>query len=493
MSTTAVTWSTWSTNSWEVLVDAANSSTLDYAKDATDVAAKFTTTTKSATMTEFGRKSGAGNTWASIFGIPTGSTVTAVQVSAWKKKLVANTKISSNSVKINMIADDATRVSTADLISASLGTTTDGSYVDQSAGSSTSVSSTYQAATTNVRLSLEYTVTTIGSGGGAAIDCRFDDVQITITYTAGYIDTYTAGAFSISGTNATLKYGRLFGVSSGTYSITGTDANPRRTKYILYPGAASIVGGVPFDTFLLDTNTLGENYWYRITGTAATLTYASGSTNYTLIVNPGAFSITGTNATLKYGRLLSPSSGTYSITGTNASLLYKRLLTVSNGSYTISGTASTLTHGALISASSGTFNITGTGASLLRGSLLSVSSGTFLISGTDVNLSYSGALNHYTLSVSAGSFLITGTDGAFARTYKIIPGAGAISVTGTSSLLKYGRTFSAGTGQYTITGFPIAFPWTHILAAQKGHISLEGTEVRLKYREIVGRQKFKFN
>ena len=185
MATAVVTWSAWdTTHTWENLADAGNSASVTYARDATDVAAKFTQATKSVTQTEFGRKSGAGDSWASIFGIPAGSTVTQVQVTAWTKKLVANTKLTSHTVTIGLIDDSGARVTAADSISAvSLGTTTDASYVAQSAGATVAVNAGSQASATAIRLSLEYTVVTGASGGAASVDQRFDGVEVTITYT----------------------------------------------------------------------------------------------------------------------------------------------------------------------------------------------------------------------------------------------------------------------------------------------------------------------
>lgn len=181
MATASFTWAAWdTTNAWQNLADAANNANLAYAKDTTDGAAKFTTSTKSATMTEYGRKSGNGDTWASIFGIASGATITAVQLTAWKRKLVTNTKITSNSLTVKLISDAAATLAT--LINAgATSTSTDANYTAQTAG--TNQTGLSISAADNVRLSLEYTVVTGGTGGSAAIDCRWDDFEVTITYT----------------------------------------------------------------------------------------------------------------------------------------------------------------------------------------------------------------------------------------------------------------------------------------------------------------------
>jgi len=188
MATASFTWTNWdSTNAWQNLADAGNSSLVAYARDATDVAAKFTETTKNTTATEYARKSGAGDTWASIFSIVSGATITAVQLTAWKKKTVANTKLTSHNVTIKLIDDDAATLATL-INNASLGTSVDGSYTAQTAGANQTGLSI--AANTNARLSIEYTCVAANTAGDSAIDCRFDDFEVTITYDAPVTKVY---------------------------------------------------------------------------------------------------------------------------------------------------------------------------------------------------------------------------------------------------------------------------------------------------------------
>jgi hypothetical protein len=177
------TWATWSGSTWEVLADAGNTANITYAKDATDTSAKFTCVSKSmAATTEYARKSGAGDSWATIFAVPANAVVKKVQVTAWKKKTVANTKLSALTFKIRLINDAGTAAVDADLISANLGTSTDGSYGAQSAGSEVNVVAGSQAASSAVRLSLEITITTGGTSSAASVDVRFDDVVLSVTY-----------------------------------------------------------------------------------------------------------------------------------------------------------------------------------------------------------------------------------------------------------------------------------------------------------------------
>lgn len=221
MATASFTWTNWdATNAWENLADAANSTSLTYARDATDVAAKFTIGTKGTTQTEFGRKSGAGDTWASIFGIGANDTVTQVQISAWTKKLVTATKLTSHSVTMGFIDDSAARITASDSITGvALGTTTDGSYVAQSAGSTVNVNAASQVGSTSVRFSLEYTVTTGTGGGSASVDQRFDGVTATITYMPF---TGSSGTATPAGVHSTEKVGTAQEQGRGWEQVSGT-------------------------------------------------------------------------------------------------------------------------------------------------------------------------------------------------------------------------------------------------------------------------------
>lgn len=179
----------------EGLADAGNNANLTFAFDGTDGnptgCVKFTTSTKSATMEEFGQKSTTTDTWQT-WGIPSGATVTNAQISAWQKKLVSNTKLSSNSVKLNVIDASAAIVTASDLISASLATTTDASWQAQSAGSTIGVNAGSQNSTSAVRLKIDYTCTTSGTAGTANVDARFDQIDLTITYTPAPVSTFDA-------------------------------------------------------------------------------------------------------------------------------------------------------------------------------------------------------------------------------------------------------------------------------------------------------------
>jgi hypothetical protein len=165
----------------EGLTDRGTTGNLTFAW-ATDAAVKFTTTKKNlSAVVEGGWGAATGVTWET-WGVPAGATVTAVQCTAWKKKVVTNTYLTSHSATIQVLSTTTTTHSAGNLISTGAwSTSTDASYQDGAAGSSRAVDATYQPSTTVVRLDIEYTVTTGSST--SAIDTRFDTIQLTITYT----------------------------------------------------------------------------------------------------------------------------------------------------------------------------------------------------------------------------------------------------------------------------------------------------------------------
>lgn len=66
-----------------------------------------------------------------------------------------------------------------------------------------------------------------------------------------------------------------------------------------------------------------------------------------LTADPGSYAVTGTNATLRHGWVVSIGSGSYAVTGTDATLTKttNKSLSVDPGSYAVSGTAATFRMG----------------------------------------------------------------------------------------------------------------------------------------------------
>lgn len=173
------TWSTWDNSVvGENLADAGTTASIAYDRDATDVAAKFTSTASSLTNITENARQATGDTWED-WGVPAGAVVIAAQITAWKKKVVTATNISANVMVITLI--DSSNGNIVNFTgNAAIGTTTDGSYVAQAAGLLKAIPAANQPSTTVVKLNLANRITT--GAGTVNVDNRFDDVEMTITY-----------------------------------------------------------------------------------------------------------------------------------------------------------------------------------------------------------------------------------------------------------------------------------------------------------------------
>jgi len=121
---------------------------------------------------------------------------------------------------------------------------------------------------------------------------------------------------------------------------------------------------------------------------ALTLTIAlkPATAAFTLAVDSGVYTITGTAATLKAARRLSVDSGTYTISGSAATLSKGFKITADPGSYALTGTAATLLRNAVLAAVGGTYVIAGTDAGLRAARVIAIGSGSYAIVGTDATL-----------------------------------------------------------------------------------------------------------
>ena len=147
---------------------------------------KFTQATKSFTHTERARRNTTGETWET-WGVPAGNIVTAVQITSRAEKTASVTKLTSHSISMRVVDSAGVSVHPAgDLVAAvNPGTTVDTLWQTITTGTvQRAVDAAKQASSTDVRLELEYSVTTGAGGGGAAVDQRFDQIVLTITHEA---------------------------------------------------------------------------------------------------------------------------------------------------------------------------------------------------------------------------------------------------------------------------------------------------------------------
>lgn len=146
-----------------------------------------------------------------------------------------------------------------------------------------------------------------------------------------------AGAYNLTGSDATLEKTTPLSADSGVYSLVGNDVTFAITLSLLADSGAYSLSGqtaVLFNSLLLSSDAGA----YSIAGQDAALTqdrYISADAGnyavdgqatafirtYNLLAEAGAFNVTGSNATLATAKTLSAGAGAYSLTGVSANLI----------------------------------------------------------------------------------------------------------------------------------------------------------------------------
>jgi hypothetical protein len=122
-------------------------------------------------------KTSTSDTWET-WGVPAGATVTAVQVTAWKRKTPTRSRYSGQFYLY--LADSSLSVITT-LLGLQIMAAVLSSWTAQTAGASQNITESYQASNTSVRL---YFCWPFG-GETDTGEVRLDSIELTITYTEG--------------------------------------------------------------------------------------------------------------------------------------------------------------------------------------------------------------------------------------------------------------------------------------------------------------------
>ena len=130
---------------------------------------------------------------------------------------------------------------------------------------------------------------------------------------------------------------------------------------------------------------------------------ATGATAYSLPTDPGAYTITGSDALLALGRSMVALSGAYALTGTDAALRTGRVITTDTGAYVLAGSdaALSVTAGLALMADPGAYAVMGTDAAFARGYLAATTTGVYMLTGVDAELLVGGETaqpGHYDLT-----------------------------------------------------------------------------------------------
>lgn len=270
--------------------------------------------------------------------------------------------------------------------------------------------------------------------------------------------------------------------TDGTTGGTFDDATGTNYSAANWPGSNTAVTHTFATTTLILK--LGSTSAQANTSTIAHLfvELAAASGAYAIDADPGAYTLTGTAASLEQGYEIAGGVGSYAVTGAAASLEQGYKLTAAAGSYAMSGTAATLTHNTTdptLTADPGSYSLTGTAASLEQGYKVAGATGGYAITGTAASLEQG-----YEVSAASGSYSLTGTAASLEQGYEAQAAAGSYSLTGTDATLTYtpgsGETLSAESGAYSLTGTAASLEQGYRLTAAPGSCALTGTAASLE-------------
>ncbi len=220
----------------------------------------------------------------------------------------------------------------------------------------------------------------------------FDAPIIVIGTTTSTTMTADAGAFTITGTAASLEYHHAIDADAGAYTLTGQDAALNYgsvTAITAEAGAFAITGQDATLTYASTTTLTADAGAFALTGTAANL-----ELHRKVNAGAGTCTVAGQDATLTYTTAdsIAAGSGAFALTGQDAGLEYARIMPADAASIGITGQDAGLTMGQALPAGPGAYALTGADADLLRGLLVDIDSGAFTLTGFAAALDYSGAL-----------------------------------------------------------------------------------------------------
>ena len=154
-----------------------------------------------------------------------------------------------------------------------------------------------------------------------------------------------AGSFAITGTASNLEYGHVLSVGSGTFNIAGIDAIlVKGLSFLAIPGAFEFIGFSADLThaFVGVRSPSGSRYVQFMLERPAWV-FTQIQLVYTIDPEVGEFDLTGTDAGLEIGYLVSAVSGNFSITGIDASLT-EHYIPLETGAFEFTGIETTLVH-----------------------------------------------------------------------------------------------------------------------------------------------------
>jgi hypothetical protein len=202
--------------------------------------------------------------------------------------------------------------------------------------------------------------------------------------------------------------------------------------------------------------------------------------NYTLTLDPGAFTLSGQAVGLRASRRLPLAAGAFTLSGQALALRISRRLALAAGTFTLSGQSLALRASRRVALAAGAFTLAGQPVALLAGRRLVLAPGSFALVGQPVTLSYSENLVHRTLVAEPGSFAVVGQDVRLLAGRRIALAAGAFSLSGQPVTLRAARRMQLGAGAVALTGQLVALLAGRRMTIDAATLALTGQPVALR-------------
>lgn len=196
-----------------------------------------------------------------------------------------------------------------------------------------------------------------------------------------------------------------------------------------------------------------------------------------LTADAGSYSLTGTAATLRKGKVLAAAAGSYGLSGQAATLRHAWKIAAGAGGYSLGGQAAGLVHGWKVAAGVGSYTLNGQDASLTLSAgnkQIDADAGAYDLVGTAASL-----IHARIIAAGVGGYSLGGQTASLLHARKIVAGAGSYGLTGAAAQLLQARRVSAGVGSYSLDGQTVALKRIWRLVAEVGGYALTGSNVTL--------------
>ena len=250
------------------------------------------------------------------------------------------------------------------------------------------------------------------NGIEAKVQAKSSSGTITATYGIYEVTTaYRTKQFGATTSETVFTLGSSSDVWGGTWASTDFD-DPNGYNYILCPATGA---------------TLSVDYLTQeITFTGGT----PPSTDYTIEVLTGAFTLTNNNVFFVKALNMLVGSGSFVLTLIDALFVRGYSMCVATGEFVLTGTDVLIRKAMNMISGTGAFVLTLIDVLLNKAFNMCASTGEFILTGNDILIRKA-----MSLTVGAGTFTLTLIDAAFSRGYRLMAGVGKFVLTGIDVIL----------------------------------------------------------